>query len=179
MMILKYFFVFYKNVVCVSCVSMMFVLLSGCGNTSAPKDFPQTFPCKVKVMNGNTPLVGVAVNLFPEQPLSNVIIGGITDSTGIALIQTKYGDYSRIGTPNGEYKIRLTEVIDTGIPSLTSEEEYALTQQQRDARQKEIETKTESLRVIPKILTSSVTTPLKLFVSSTEVELEIDVVKYK
>jgi hypothetical protein len=157
----------------------MFVALSGCGGTSTPKDFPQTFPCKIKVTNSGTPLVGIAVNLFPEQPFPNIIIDGITDSTGTALIQTKHGDYSKMGVPNGEYKMRLIEVIDTGIPQLTSTEEYVLTQQQRDARQKEIETKTESLRIIPKILISPVTTPLKLSVSSADTELEIDVVKYK
>jgi hypothetical protein len=157
----------------------MFALLSGCGGTPVPKDFPQTFPCKIKVTNGSTPLVGVAVNLFPDQPLPNIIVDGITDTTGTAWIQTRHGDYSKAGAPNGEYKIRLIEVIDTGIPQLTSAEEYALTEQQRDAREKEIISKTESLRVIPKTLISPATTPLKLSVSAAEAELEIDVTKYK
>jgi hypothetical protein len=93
-------------------------------------------------------------------------------------MRTKQGDYSKEGVPNGEYAIRLIEVIDTDIPPLSLEEQMNMTPQQREARQKEINSKTDSLRIIPPKLASITTTPLKLTVSD-ETSLEIDVSTYK
>jgi hypothetical protein len=154
------------------------LFLSGCGGIPVPQNFPATSPCQIKITNGTSPLAGVVVTLFPDAPFPNIVVEGITNSSGIALIRTKHGDYSKEGVPNGEYKIRLIEVIDTGIPPLTSNEEINMTSQQLEARQKEIDSKTDSLRIIPKKLASITTTSLKLTVSG-ETSLEIDVSTYK
>jgi hypothetical protein len=154
------------------------LFLLGCSGVSVPQNFPATSSCQITITNGTTPLAGVVVTLFPDAPLPNIVVEGTTNSSGIALIRTKQGDYSKEGVPNGEYKIRLIEVIDTGIPPLTSTEEMHMTQRQREARQKEIDSKTDSLRIIPKKLASITTTPLKLTISG-ETSLEIDVSTYK
>jgi hypothetical protein len=154
------------------------LFFAGCGGVSVPQNFPPTSPCQIKITNGAFPLSGVAVNLFLDAPLPNTVVEGTTNSSGIALMQTKQGDYSKEGVPNGEYKVRLVEVIDTGIPPLSLAEQMKLTSQQFKARQKEIDSKTDSLRIIPKKLTSITTTPLKLTVSG-ETSLEIDVSTYK
>jgi hypothetical protein len=152
--------------------------LSGCGGVPVPKNFPETSPCQIKITNGTSPLVGVDVNLFPDAPLPNIVVEGTTNSSGIALIRTKQGDYSKEGVPNGEYKIRLVEVVDTGLPPLSLKERKNMTPPQLAARQKEIELKTDLLRIIPKKLASIIVTPLKLTVSG-ETSLEIDVSTYK
>jgi hypothetical protein len=154
------------------------LFLSGCGGVPVPKNFPATSPCQITITNGTSPLAGVAVNLFPDAPLPKIVVEGTTNSSGIALMQTKQGDYSKEGVPNGEYKIRLVAVIDTGIPPLSLEEQMNMTSQQLEARQEEIDSKTDSLRIIPKKLASITTTPLKLTVSG-ETSLEIDVSPYK
>lgn len=155
------------------------ILVSGCGGVSEPSDFPSVYPCQIKVTNGGSPLSDIAVNLFPDKPLSNIIVEGKTDANGVAIIRTKHGDYSKAGAPSGDYVIRFVESIDTGMPQLTSEQEYAMTQQQRDARNKEMEDKKNAMRTISKQLESPATSPVKLSVSSAEASLEVDVAKYK
>jgi hypothetical protein len=152
--------------------------LSGCGGVPVPQNFPETSPCQITVTNGTSPLAEVTVNLFPNVPLPNIVLEGVTNSSGIASMRTKQGDYSPEGIPNGEYKFRIVEVFDTGIPPLLLDEQLKLTPPQREARRKEINSKTDSLRTIPKKLTSITTTPLKLTVSG-ETSLEIDVSTYK
>ncbi|MDR1268585.1 MAG: hypothetical protein LBK82_03575 [Planctomycetaceae bacterium] len=154
------------------------LFLSGCGGVPVPKNFPVTSSCQIKITNGTSPLVGVVVNLFPDAPFPNIVVEGTTNSSGIALMRTKQGDYSKEGVPNGEYKIRLVEVIDTGLPPLSLDEQMKLTSPQLETRQKEIDSKTDSLRIIPKKLASITTTPLKRTVSG-ETSLEIDVSTYK
>jgi hypothetical protein len=154
------------------------LFLSGCGGVPVPQNFPATSSCQIKITNGTSLLVGVVINLFPDAPLPNIVVEGTTNSSGIALMRTKQGDYSKEGVPNGEYKIRLVEVIDTGLPPLSLDEQMKLTPPQVEARQKEIDSKTDSLRIIPKKLASITTTSLKLTVSG-ETSLEIDVSTYK
>jgi hypothetical protein len=154
------------------------LFLSGCGGVPVPQNFPATSPCQIKITNGTFPLVGVVVNLFPDAPLPNIVVEGTTNSSGIAVLRTRQGDYSKDGVPNGEYAIRFIEVIDTGIPPLPPAEEMNITSKRLENRQKEIDSKTDSLRIIPKKLASITTTLLKITVSG-ETSLEIDVSTYK
>ena len=153
------------------------IMFSGCGK-GAPEGFPEKLsPCSITVVKGTTPLAGIDVTLYPEKPLSGVVFKGTTDSSGVANVSTRKGEYSKLGVADGQYTIRLTEKIDTGIPELSDEELSALSPKELSDRNKEIAKKTEEVRVVPGIYSSLQQTPLKLTVSGTAATMDVDVSK--
>ena len=153
------------------------IMFSGCGK-GAPEGFPEKLsPCKITVVKGGTPLAGIDVTLYPEKPLDGVVFKGTTDGSGVANVSTRKSEFSKPGVADGQYTIRLTEKIDTGIPELSDEELSALSPRELSDREKEIAKKTAEVRVLPEMYSSLQQTPLKLAVSGTAATMDVDVSK--
>lgn len=150
--------------------------LFGCGK-AAPEGFPKTAPCQVIVKKGGTPIEAASVVLVPEQPMSSIVLGGSTDSSGKAEIRTSRGGYSQTGVPEGDYTVMVAKTLPIEMPTLSNEEFYSQTPQQKAAREKEYKEKLEKARIVPEIL-SGAKSPLKLKVDSTGGVLEVDLSQY-
>ena len=160
----------------VVCLSNAFYGL-GCSK-SVPKDFPKTFSCQIVVRDDGTPVDAASVTLVPDQLMSDIVIGGSTNSSGVATLRTLRGEYSQEGVPEGNYTVVIAKTLPIDIPALSTEEIYALTPKQRADREREYKQKLEKARVVPELL-STPKSPLKLEVGSTGARLEVDISEYK
>lgn len=165
-----------KRLLVLSCVCTI-AFLSGCGE-KVPEGFPKTVSCQVTVTDGGSPIEGASVGLIPDKPMNSIVVGGNTDSAGKAIIRTMQGEYSHLGAPEGSYTVTIAKTLPVDMPTLTDDEFYKQTAQQKAARDKEYKEKLEKARVVPEVLNTS-KSPLKLDVGSTGGTLEVDIKEYK
>ena len=69
-----------KNLYCAALIALSLAVVVGC--SGKPKGFPKTSSCEIVVVDGGAPIEGVEVSLYPETPISGVIVGGKTDASG-------------------------------------------------------------------------------------------------
>ena len=150
---------------------------SGC-NQGVPSDFPKTFSCQIVVRDDGNPVDAASVTLIPDQLMSSIVISGSTDSYGVAMLRTLHGEYSKEGVPEGNYTVMIAKTLPIDMPTLSTEEVYSQTPQQKAAREKEYQRKRDKARVVPEQLTTP-QSPLKLAVGSAGTKLEVDISEYK
>ncbi|MDR2754540.1 MAG: hypothetical protein LBC20_02430 [Planctomycetaceae bacterium] len=96
----------YKSILFGSIFCLIFVL-SGCGDSSRPKDLPDLQPCTLTITQDNQGLADASVMLYATDSVSTKwVIAGNTDANGKVILKT-HGKFS--GVPIGEYKIVVTK----------------------------------------------------------------------
>jgi len=83
-------------------------LCSGCGQgPQKPKGFPEVFSCKITIKQGDSPLEGALVVLFPKSGVGNGWnTDGLTNAKGVAELKT-HVDFK--GAPAGDYVVMVTK----------------------------------------------------------------------
>jgi len=157
------------------------LVLAGCGD-SRPAGFPQKLhPCRVIVMDGDSPLQGASVSLIPENEQQKFSMIGITDEKGVAAIRTTLAGYYGNGAPEGTYKVL---VIGAEPPDLehtmTADERANLTPDELNAyehaRQRRIGARPLA---VPRNFNKMDTTPLTWTVDRKGAELNVNVAEHK
>ncbi|MCL2742245.1 MAG: hypothetical protein FWE67_00165 [Planctomycetaceae bacterium] len=157
------------------CLSML--LLTGCG-TPKPEGMPDLYPVKVKVHDGGKALDVIGVEFYKTGEATQYSLGGVTDSSGNADVLTISGKFTGKGLPAGSYRVVLRQRVE--IPAELQEDENV---ELSDSARLELEKKRkkfmdENLKFSSK-LSSPAETPLKIEVSQSGGELDVDVSQYK
>ena len=150
----------------------------GCG-PARPPEMPATVPCTVTVLDGGTPLQGVAVTLRFDELSSSLLVEGTTDASGVAQIKTTWGNYTAKGAPVGTCKVAVDKYFEIPPNTISEEESEKWTMEQATRHLKEREELIDSLRIIPKEISNTSTTPLSMTVEASGGSLTVDVSEYK
>jgi hypothetical protein len=94
----------------------IFVLLivNGCSQ-SIHEGLPSLYPCSITVIQNGKPLAEANVSLIRLDGETKWIVCGVTNSSGVATIQTQMR-YS--GAPEGKYKVRISKTVSEGQAKL-------------------------------------------------------------
>ncbi|MDR2705442.1 MAG: hypothetical protein LBC02_06660 [Planctomycetaceae bacterium] len=155
----------YKSILFGSVFSLTFVL-SGCGDSSRPKDFPVLQPCTLTITQNGQGLADAFVMLYSVDPTNaKWVIAGNTDTNGKVVPKT-HGKF--LGVPVGEYKIVVTK---------TEQVKDETAQQIFDAETNTSSQKVDIYYLIDKIYTDVSTTPLTINIRNGKNDQTFDVGK--
>jgi hypothetical protein len=136
---------------------IILILFAGCNNR--PAEMPDTFPCKITVVNDGVPLAGCNVGLYSVTGNGSLSIMATADTSGVAEICTRFANYTAKGAPAGTYKVTVEkhaslppDGVDVTKLSEDEKSDY-LVKRMAEA---------EKQRVVPVALTSSTTTPFEI-----------------
>jgi len=151
----------------------------GCQDSKAPKDFPKTYPAKVIVKEGETPLEGVMVLLYAQNLQGSWAPSGNTNASGVAELVTNQGNYMGKGVPADTYKVTLSK--QPKAPSeLPSEEVNNMSYDEQMVYSQKINAELAKMPpIIPRALTQPRETLLTLTVTESGGELTVDLSSYK
>lgn len=94
----------FKRIAILSLLLFGVCLISACSKTIYPNGFPKIFPCKVKVVDGDSPVEGVQVTLETDDTVLNKWgCAGLTGADGVATIRCRGFE----GAPIGSFKVLL------------------------------------------------------------------------
>jgi hypothetical protein len=93
---------------------LVLLILNGCSQ-SIHEGLPPLYPCSITVIQDGKPLDGANVSLIRQDGEATWIVCGITNSSGVAKIQTQMR-YS--GAPEGKYNVRISKTVSEGQPKL-------------------------------------------------------------
>jgi hypothetical protein len=86
--------------------------ISGCGDSTRPKDLPKLFPCTITITQDNKPLEGASVELVLTDPSDAKYKSlAITNTDGKVVMST----YGHQGVPLGKYKVVVRKNIDDDL----------------------------------------------------------------
>lgn len=157
----------------------LIVLISAVSCSNSPKDYPKVYPCTITVTKEGTPISGCELTLIPSTGGSQLAIGAVTDSKGVASFQTALGKYAQTGVPDGTWKVLVKKPLI--IEDTKSKEELAaMTKSQRDKYLYDLKIKAnKNPQIVPYLLGSSATTPIEIQMAGQKTDLTIDVAEYK
>ncbi|MDR0335959.1 MAG: hypothetical protein LBI18_02605 [Planctomycetaceae bacterium] len=95
---------------------LVLLISNGCSQ-SIHEELPPLYPCSITVTQEGKPFDGVNVSLIRQDGDTTWVVCGITNSSGVAKIQTQMR-YS--GAPEGKYKVRISKIVTEGQPKLVS-----------------------------------------------------------
>jgi len=159
-----------------SVLGVCLLLLPGC-TKKKPDGIPPLHPVTVKITKGNDPVVGANVFLVASTGSSGSwSASGVTDTTGLATIETSQGDWKAKGAPEGEFKIYLTKLAKFEEPPPPGSDDDASKADFYAERLKRLEAASKE---IPKSLNSVATSDLKItIVAGTGANEAFDISKY-
>jgi hypothetical protein len=147
-------------------IIILFPILSGCSREQLPPGLPKLYPVTITIVQDGQPLNGASVVIVNEDYASSSwAAGGVTNEKGQVKLRTE-GKYS--GAPAGKYKVTVTkiDVPEIELPEDSSSPEY-------ERKTKEIQDKTFYL--VEDKFTKLNTTPLKLEITPTSKNIDLDV----
>ena len=99
------------------CMILGLVLLAGCSET-LPDGFPKLHPTTLTVIQEGTPLAEANVFLYSiDDPSSRWIVTGVTDSKGIAQLETiATAQIRKKGAPAGKFKVTVNRSKADEVP---------------------------------------------------------------
>ena len=151
----------------------------GCQASKVPKDFPKTFPAKVTVKDGGTPLQQVTVFLYAQNAGGSWASSGITNADGVADLVTNQGRSMVKGVPANSFKVTLSKP-QTAPSELPPEEVEKMAYDEQIAYSRKINDELAKMpALIPRALTHPKETPLVLEVTESGAELLVDLSQYK
>ena len=127
-----------------------------------PAGMPETFPCKITVLNNGVPMPECDVRLHRSDGNGSLSIMADTDTSGVAVIRTRFAHYTATGSPEGVFKVTIAEKqiqlppdgVDVSKTPMSWDEQAAYF-----AKRKE---EAEKYRIVPVHLTAAATTPLEI-----------------
>ncbi|MDR0521075.1 MAG: hypothetical protein LBH00_04375 [Planctomycetaceae bacterium] len=153
--------------------------LSGCG-VPRPANFPETAPCKITVLQDGKPYADVAITLYREEGNGALAISGMTNSSGVAIIETSWGRYVAKGAPVGLCKVTADKSFEVPPETVTPEESALWTQEEAAAYEAKRAAEIDKLRIIPKKIAEISLTPLTVNVESGKgAELTVNVEEFQ
>ena len=141
------------------------LLFIGCG-PARPTDMPTTAPCTITVLDGGKPMRGVSVVLFYAEGSASLVIGGMTNASGVAEIKTTWGNYTAKGAPIGVSKVTVDKSFEIPPETVTPEESARWTPAQGAKYERERMEMVDKLRIIPAAISDISLTPLSVSVES-------------
>ena len=95
---------------------------SGCG-TATPDGIPKLYPTTIKIVNDSNPIAQANVFLVPAEGTASGSwsVVGMTDASGMAVIETTQGDWKGQGAPEGEYTVYLTKFAAIEEPEMPAD----------------------------------------------------------
>ncbi|MDR3196971.1 MAG: hypothetical protein LBU34_03790 [Planctomycetaceae bacterium] len=152
-------------------VIISLLVFSGC-QQQRPEGMPKTVPCQITVLKNGVPQEGIDVSLHSPEGNGTLSITALTNSQGIAKIQTQSASYKESGAPVGKYKVVIDKPVQLPPDGV---DDSKLSGKELDDYLTKRETELEKIKVIPKRLTVSASTPLEIKVDTqTGGELIID-----
>lgn len=153
-------------------------LFLGC--SKSPEGFPKIYPFEIKVHKSGSPVSDVQVMFRPTAESGNSwAVGGTTDKNGIAVIQTRMGQYSASGLPEGEWRINLTKAA-VPVEEKSPEDLAKMSENERDQYRYSIGQKAKKLPPeVPYLLGDSQLSPLVYKMGNTADKMEINIADYK
>ena len=107
---------------------MLFVL--GC-KSKRPSDWPSAvYPVTITATNNGSPMADLQVFFGPTSGTMNYAVAGSTNSSGVAVMETRGATYSQKGVPAGEYTVTFAANLQ---PTRTVDEAYELPPEERQA----------------------------------------------
>ena len=161
-------------------IVMTFLLSSAVGCKHRPKGFPKCYPCSVVLVKDGEAIPGSRVTLIPVEKGKSYAASGEVDSTGLAVISTRQGDYNEVGAPEGEYKliasappaIEVEEIDRATLRDMSLEEQLALQNAAKEA--------VRDANPIPESLRTPMNSPVTVTVkSSGENRVEVEMTDYE
>ena len=161
-----------------SLVTFLFVFMSfglslfGCGK-GAPPGFPEVVPCVVTILKDGVPLPQVTVLLVSEGG-KEWFVSGESDTSGITKINTILTSYSKLGAPEGTYKVTLFQVPQVS-GGKSQQEIFDMSPAEKAAYKQKMDQLIKESRSFPMEFESHLTTPISLEVAKAESKYTIDV----
>lgn len=139
-------------------------LFVGC--SQKPPELSNLFPVTITVKNGDTSMAGVHVSLTTDAVRDVWGSSGMTDSSGVARIESTLRSHVATGVSPGTYKIVLTKSVDLPpeLQSSPDEEDAGMETPELIAKRKKRDKYIAENRIIPEKYSSSSTTPLTVTV---------------
>ena len=158
------------------CIILTLITLVGCGKTPPP-GLPPLAPCKVKVHDSGRPLANIGVFFQRTEGQSGWSLSGQTGADGIAVAQTVVGSFTDSGLPIGTYRVTVYEPIE--LPQDIVIKDASMPEKQRNEMLAKQKNYFDEHRSVPAILGNSSQTPLKLTLTESGAELDVDISTYK
>ncbi len=160
-----------KNLVLFCVAALLLGVAVGCG-PKKPADMPETYPFKVKIVDGSKPIADVQVQMLWEK---NSVVTGVTGADGVAEMKTTLQKFTTKGAPEGEFRVLCTK--DPKVDHWKTDQERAeMSSGEAAAYMKEWQAKCDELpREIPKVWKDFDKTPLKASVPNGGGEVTFDV----
>jgi len=154
------------------------VLSFGCG-PRPPADSPKTVAFSVLVTKDGEPLAEANVFFVPDSHPGSVVCTGLTDSNGVAKMNTDYRSFKLKGAPVGNNKVYVVKEVDA-LHTKTQEERSAMGYAEGQKYDAERQQRRAAMPlIVPKSLTSETTSELTVEVAAGAEQLIIEVDEYK
>jgi len=155
------------------------LICCGCGEV-VPEELRQLYSVTVTVTDDSQPVEGVAVVLSSKGSQGAYGCNGVTNTKGVAKIQSTRSLNTHAGVPPGTYSVVLIETIELP-PELVPDDEIDLALPRAAAREKRMKREQflKEHQQIPSLLAISTSSPLELTVENSTVTLDVDISKYR
>ena len=149
--------------------------MTGCG-PNAPQGFPKVVPCEVTILKDGVPLSQVTV-IFVSEGAKEWFASGETNASGITKINTSINNYSKLGAPEGKYKITLNQIPQVKVEK-SQQELFDMPPAERAAYQAKMDQLIKEARSFPMEFESHLTTPISMEITKAASQYTIDVSHY-
>ena len=154
------------------------VCLTGCGQ-KLPPDWPKTYPCTITVTKDGQPYEGVTVILSRTENHGSWAVAGVTDSSGIAEIETSWTHAATTGAPEGTFIVTASKAEQIVLSKSDAELE-AMPYDQRTAFVEAEEAKARANPLIPRALADPAVAKVQIVVTpETPAALTIEINDYR
>jgi hypothetical protein len=147
-------------------LTLALMLCVGCG-PKKPAGIPDLYPTTIKVLKSGSPVADANVILVPASGTASGSwsVAGMTDSSGVATIETSQGDWKAPGAPEGEYDYYITKLakIEEPEPPSDMDSDEGAKEAYYAERLKRLEAASTE---IPKALNSTSTSELSVTVAA-------------
>jgi len=113
-------------------LTVVLAFQAGCGQ-QYPSDWPKTYPCTITVTEGGVPVEGVSVLLSRTENHGSWAVSGLTNTGGVAEIETSWTHSAVKGAPEGTFIVMPSKAGPPFQPSISDADWAAMPYEKRDA----------------------------------------------
>ena len=154
------------------------LICPGCNRTKAPEELKTLYPVTITVMDGSQPVPGVDVRLSSKGPQGAYACSAMTNTGGVAKIQSTRSTYTGNGAPPGTYSVVLLKSVKLP-PELEPQDEDQDNPVAASANRAKRAAYLKQNQAIPQVLAHS-NSPVELTVADQSgATAEIDISQYR